>query len=80
MTGGAGERTLRRAVWWSVGSRVSLVLALALCASAGIRVASPVRLALELTTALPLLTLAAGLARPSPPTPNAAPRGKPAAP
>jgi hypothetical protein len=36
---------------------------LALSASAGIRVASPVRLALELTTAIPVLILAAGLAR-----------------
>jgi hypothetical protein len=39
------------------------VLVLALCACAGIRVASPVRLALELTTAIPVLILAAGLAR-----------------
>ena len=59
-----GSRSLRRAVWWSIGSRVSLVLVLvlALCSSAGIRVASPVRLALELTTAIPLLILAARLA------------------
>jgi hypothetical protein len=63
MTGGTGKRTLRRAAWWSAGSRVSLALVLALCASAGIRVASPVRLALELTTAIPVLILAAGLAR-----------------
>jgi hypothetical protein len=63
MTGGAGKRASRRAVWWPVGSRVSLVLVLVLCASAGIRVASPVRLALELTTAIPVLILAAGLAR-----------------
>jgi hypothetical protein len=53
---------LHKAVWWSVGSRVSLALVLALCACAGIRVASPVRLALELTTAVPLLFLAARLA------------------
>lgn len=63
MTGSTGKRTLRRAVWWSVGSRVSLALVLALCASAGIRLAPPVRLALELTTAIPVLILAAGLAR-----------------
>jgi hypothetical protein len=63
MTGSTGKRTLRRAVWWSVGSRVSLVLVLALCASTGIHIASQVRLALELTTAIPVLTLAAGLAR-----------------
>lgn len=58
-----GRRSLRSAVWWSVGSRVSLALLLALCASAGIRVASPVRLALELVTAIPLLILAARLAK-----------------
>jgi hypothetical protein len=58
-----GSRSLRKAVWWSVGSRVSLVLLLALCASAGIHVASPVRLALELTTAIPLMILAARLVR-----------------
>jgi hypothetical protein len=58
MTGSAGKHTLRRAVWWSEGSRVSLALVLALCAPAGIRVASPVRLTLELTTAIPVLTLA----------------------
>ena len=62
MTGSTG-RTLRRAFWWSLGSRVSLVLVLALCASAGIRVAPPVRLALELTTAIPVLTLVTGLVR-----------------
>lgn len=63
MTGGTGKRTLRRALWWSAGSRVSLVLVLALCASAGVHVASQIRLALELTTAIPILILAAGLAR-----------------
>ncbi len=57
-----GNRSLRRAVWWSIGSGMSLALVLALCASAGIRVASPVRLALELMTAVPLLILAARLA------------------
>lgn len=55
------NRPLRKAVWWSVGSRVSLALVLALCASAGIRVAPQVRLALELTTAIPLLILATRL-------------------
>lgn len=62
MTGAASKRVLRRAVLWSVGARVCLVLVLALCASAGIRVASPVRLTLELTTAIPVLILAAALA------------------
>lgn len=58
-----GRRSLRRAVWWSLGSGVSLALLLALSASAGIRVAPPVRLALELATAIPLLILAARLAK-----------------
>jgi hypothetical protein len=58
-----GRRSLRRAVWWSVGSRVSLALLLTLCASAGIHIAAPVRLALELVTAIPLLFLAARLAK-----------------
>ena len=39
------------------------MLVLALCACAAIRVASPVRLALALTTTIPVLILATGLAR-----------------
>jgi hypothetical protein len=63
MTGSTGKRAVRRAACWSAGSRVSLALVLALCASAGIGVASPIRLALKLATAIPVLILPAGLAR-----------------
>lgn len=63
MREGAARRSLRRALWWSVGSRGSVALVLVLCVAAGIRVPPLVRLALELTTAIPVLTLATVLAR-----------------
>ncbi len=62
MKGGTANRGLRKALWWSIGLRVSGALVLALCAAAGIRVTSPARLALELAMAVPVLILAAALA------------------
>ena len=58
MTGRAAGRPLRKAMWWSIGARAAGVLLLALCAAAGIRVGSTVRLALELATTVPLVFLA----------------------
>lgn len=57
MTGRTASRPLRKAVWWSIGVRVAGVLLLALCAAAGIRVGSTVRLALELAMTVPLVFL-----------------------
>ena len=57
----ANRGRLRKALWWSVGMRMSGALVLALCAAAGIRVASPARLALELAMAVPLLIMATAL-------------------
>lgn len=57
MTDRTANRYLRKAVWWSVGLRVSGALVLALCAAAGIRVGSAARLALELAMAVPVVFL-----------------------
>ena len=62
MKDGTANRGLRKALWWSIALRISGALVLALCAAAGVRVASPARLALELAMAVPVLILAAGLA------------------
>ncbi|MBV9379358.1 MAG: hypothetical protein JO242_01630 [Streptosporangiaceae bacterium] len=57
MTDRSANRSLRKAVWWSVGLRVSGALVLALCAAAGIHVGSSARLALELATTVPAVFL-----------------------
>jgi hypothetical protein len=57
MTDRTANRSLRRAMWWSVGLRASGALVLALCATAGIRVGSAARLAVELAMAVPLVFL-----------------------
>ena len=57
MTDRTANRSLRRAMWWSVGLRVSGALVLALCATAGIRLGSASRLAVELAMAVPLVFL-----------------------
>jgi hypothetical protein len=57
MTDRTVNRSLRRAMWWSVGLRVSGALVLALGAAAGIRVGSSARLALELAMAVPVVFL-----------------------
>ena len=62
MKDAAANRAVRKAMWWSVGLRVSGALVLVLSAAAGIRVAAPARLALELAMAVPVLVLAAALA------------------
>lgn len=62
MKEGTAKRAVRKAMWWSIGLRVSGALVLALCAATGIRVASPARLALQLAMAVPVLILAAALA------------------
>jgi hypothetical protein len=62
MTDRAASRPLRKAVWWSIGARVAGVLLLALCAMAGVHVGSTARLALELTTTVPLIFLVTRMA------------------
>jgi len=57
VTGRTANRPLRKAVRWSIGVRAAGVLLLALCAAAGIRVGSTVRLALELAMTVPLVFL-----------------------
>jgi len=62
MTGRTASRSLRKAVWWSIGVRVAGVLLLSLCATAGVHVGSTVRLALELAMTVPLVFLVARMA------------------
>lgn len=57
MTGRTARRSLRKAVWWSIGVRVAGVLFLALCAATGIHVGSTARRALELAMTVPFVFL-----------------------
>jgi len=62
MTRSIANRPLRKAAWWSIGVRAAGVVLLALCATAGIRIGSTVRLVLELAMTVPLVFLVTRMA------------------